>query len=180
MLICAFYLNSLLPVLGFSCWFYSLVRLVIASDSATPANFLPKLSHSWSPEQQKNIVHVPNGEDEKTWTMSPWKLSFRFALGAKGEAGLSVHLPHGKFYIRNTLISVVVVSTSGCPAGHYRKDEIISKEPFKRDSSVWENKTTATVVSENHPDAGLVSEAKRGGVGQPWRRCSKRQEVLFS
>lgn len=76
---------------------------------------------------------MPNGEDEKTWTM---KLSFRFGPGAKAEARISVHLPHGKIYIKNTLIPVVVVSTSGCPDGHHRKDKMLSKEPFKRDSSV--------------------------------------------
>lgn len=91
-------------------------------------------------------------------------MPFRFAPGAKGEAWLSVHLPHGKFYIKNIfmiLISVVVVSTSGCPAGHHRKEKMLSKEPFKRDSS-GENKMTATVVSETHTDAGLVGEADVG------------------
>lgn len=70
-------------------------------------------------------------------------MPFRFAPGAKGEAWLSVHLPHGKFYIKNIfmiLISVVVVSTSGCPAGHHRKEKMLSKEPFERDSSVWGKK----------------------------------------
>lgn len=45
-----------------------------------------------------------------------------------------------------------------------------------------ENKMAPTVVSENHPDEGIVSEAdidERGCVEQPQRRCSKSPEVHF-
>lgn len=68
----------------------------------------------------------------------------------------------GMFYIKNTLISVMVISTSGCSAVHHRKDKMLSKNHLRETALFEESKMTVTVMSENHPDAGLVSEADVG------------------
>lgn len=71
-------------------------------------------------------------------------------------------------------MSVMAVSTSGCPAGHHKKDKRVSKEPFKRDSSE-DNEMTAKVVSENQPDAGLASKTDVG-----WKkRCNAAMKNML-
>lgn len=101
-----------------------------------------------------------NGKD-KTWTVSPWKWLFSFVPAAETETGLGVqlhkamyqkgiHACHGGFF-RFPLLAVQLNVTG--------KIKCFLRNHLRRTALFEENEMTAKVVSENQPDAGLVSEA---------------------